>query len=79
MVAEISLRYLTFQRVGKEEKVDGSGDGDGGGGDVGGRYLYLPKSWQGGESEEKKGEDLMRGFSSILSLEAMALPLKVNK
>ena len=33
MVAEISLRYLTFQRVGKEEKVVGGGDGDGGDGD----------------------------------------------
>ena len=80
MVAEISLRYLTFQRVGKEEKVDGDGDGGGGdgvGGDVGGRYLYLPKSWQGGEGGEKKVEDWTRGFLSIFSLEAMTLPLKV--
>ena len=90
MVAEISLRYLTFQRVGKEEKVvgggdgdggdgdgDGGGDGGGGGGDVGGRYLYLPKSWQGGEGGEKKVEDWTRGFLSIFSLEAMTLPLKV--
>ena len=75
MVAEISLRYLTFQRVGKEEKVDGGGDG--GGVDVGGRYLYLPKSWQGGEGGEKKVEDWTRGFLSIFSLEAMTLPLKV--
>ena len=82
VVAEISLRYLTFQRVGKEEKVDGDGDGDGGGGDgvggdVGGRYLYLPKSWQGGEGGDKKVEDWTRGFLSIFSLEAMTLPLKV--
>ena len=87
VVAEISLRYLTFQRVGKEEKVDGDGDGGGGGGDgvggdgvggdVGGRYLYLPKSWQGGEGGDKKVEDWTRGFLSIFSLEAMTLPLKV--